>query len=52
VTTIPFFRASAPLTPAERLAKRRLIFQDTLVLFSIFVVTVVLAVLTYLIFQA
>ena len=50
--TIPFFRASTPLTSAERLAKRRLIFQDTLVLFSIFAVTVVLAVLTYLIFRS
>jgi tetratricopeptide (TPR) repeat protein len=52
VRTIPFFRASTPLTPAERLAKRQLIFQDTLVLLSVFVVTVVLAVLTYLIFRS
>jgi tetratricopeptide (TPR) repeat protein len=52
VRTIPFFRASAPLTPAERLAKRQLIFQDTLVLFSVFAVTCVLAVLTWLIFRS
>lgn len=50
--TLPFFRASAPLTPVERLAKRRLILQDTLALLGIFASTVVLAVLTYLIFRS
>jgi tetratricopeptide (TPR) repeat protein len=50
VRTIPFFRASTPLTPSERLAKRRLVFKDTLALLSVFAVTCVLAVLTWLIF--
>jgi tetratricopeptide (TPR) repeat protein len=52
VRTIPFFRASTPLTPAERLAKRHLIFKDTLALLSVFAVTCVLAVLTWLIFRS
>ena len=50
--TIPFFRASTPLTPAERLAKRHLVLKDTLALLSIFAVTCVLAVLTWLIFRS
>src|ERR1700722_6310011 len=50
--TIPFFRSSTPLTPAERLAKRHLVFKDTLALLSIFAVTCVLAVLTWLIFRS
>jgi tetratricopeptide (TPR) repeat protein len=50
--TIPFFRANTPLTPAERLAKRHLVFKDTLALLSIFAVTCVLAVLTWLIFRS
>jgi tetratricopeptide (TPR) repeat protein len=50
--TIPFFRASTPLTPAERLAKRHLVFKDTLALLSIFAATCVLAVLTWLIFRS
>jgi tetratricopeptide (TPR) repeat protein len=50
--TIPFFRSSIPLTPAERLAKRHLIFKDTLALLSVFAVTCVLAVLTWLIFRS
>ena len=50
--SIPFFRASAPLTPAERLAKRRLVLQDTLALLGIFASTCLLGVLTYLIFQS
>lgn len=50
--SIPFFRASAPLTPLERLAKRRLVLQDTLALLGIFASTCVLAVLTYLIFKS
>lgn len=50
--TIPFFRASTPLTPAERLAKRHLVLQDTLALLSIFAVTCILAVLTWLIFRS
>jgi tetratricopeptide (TPR) repeat protein len=50
--TIPFFRAATPLTPAERLAKRHLVFKDTLALLSIFAVTCVLAVLTWLIFRS
>ena len=50
--SIPFFRASAPLTPAERLAKRRLVFQDTLALLGIFASTCLLGVLTYLIFRS
>jgi tetratricopeptide (TPR) repeat protein len=49
---IPFFRASTPLTPAERLAKRHLVLQDTLALLSILAVTCVLAVLTWLIFRS
>jgi tetratricopeptide (TPR) repeat protein len=52
VRTIPFFRASTPLTPAERLAKRHLVFKDTLALVSVFAVTCVLAVLTWLIFRS
>src|SRR5882757_2362965 len=52
VRTIPFFRASTPLTPAERLAKRNLVIKDTLALLSIFAVTCVLAVLTWLIFRS
>jgi tetratricopeptide (TPR) repeat protein len=52
VRTIPFFRASTPLTPAERLAKRHLVFKDTLALLSVFAVTCVLAVLTWLIFRS
>ncbi len=50
--TIPFFRATTPLTPAERLAKRRLLIQDTLSLLGIFAITCVLGVLTYLLFQS
>jgi tetratricopeptide (TPR) repeat protein len=50
--TIPFFRAATPLTPAERLAKRHLIFKDTLALLSVFAVTCVLALLTWLIFRS
>lgn len=50
--TIPFFRASTPLTPAERLAKRHLVIKDTLALLSVFAVTCVLAVLTWLIFRS
>jgi tetratricopeptide (TPR) repeat protein len=50
--TIPFFRAAVPLTPAERLAKRHLVFKDTLALLSVFAVTCVLAVLTWLIFRS
>ena len=50
--TIPFFRASTPLTPAERLAKRHLVFKDTLALLGVFAVTCVLAVLTWLIFRS
>jgi tetratricopeptide (TPR) repeat protein len=50
--TIPFFRASTPLTPAERLAKRHLVFKDTLALLSIFAATCVLALLTWLIFRS
>jgi tetratricopeptide (TPR) repeat protein len=50
--TIPFFRASTPLTPAERLAKRHLVFKDTLALLSVFAVTCVLALLTWLIFRS
>ncbi|HZD76062.1 MAG TPA: hypothetical protein VE218_03590 [Acidobacteriaceae bacterium] len=50
--TIPFFRATTPLTPAERLAKRRLVFKDTLALLGVFAVTCVLAVLTWLIFRS
>ena len=52
VRTIPFFRATTPLTPAERLAKRHLIFKDTLALLSVFAVTCVLAVLTWLLFRS
>ena len=50
--TIPFFRATTPLTPAERLAKRRLVLKDTLALLGVFAVTCVLAVLTWLIFRS
>lgn len=50
--SIPFFRASAPLTADERLAKRRLVIQDTLALLGIFASTCILAVLTYLIFRS
>jgi tetratricopeptide (TPR) repeat protein len=50
--TIPFFRSSTPLTPAERLAKRHLVFKDTLALLSIFAATCILAVLTWLIFRS
>ncbi len=44
--------ARTPLTAAERLAKRRLIVQDTLALTGLFVITVLFAVLTYLLFQS
>jgi tetratricopeptide (TPR) repeat protein len=40
------------LTPAERLAKRRLVIQDTLGLVSVLAVTCILAVLTWLIFRS
>jgi tetratricopeptide (TPR) repeat protein len=50
--TIPFFRAATPLSPAERLAKRHLVFKDTLALLSVFAVTCVLALLTWLIFRS
>jgi tetratricopeptide (TPR) repeat protein len=50
--TIPFFRATTPLTPAERLAKRHLVLKDTLALLGVFAVTCVLAVLTWLIFRS
>ncbi|HEX6772117.1 MAG TPA: tetratricopeptide repeat protein [Acidobacteriaceae bacterium] len=49
---IPFFRAATPLTPAERLAKRHLVIQDTLALLSVLAVTCILAVLTWLIFRS
>ncbi|MDQ1693700.1 MAG: hypothetical protein QOH85_1235 [Acidobacteriaceae bacterium] len=49
---LPFFRASAPLTAVERLAKRRLVIQDTLALLGIFASTCILAALTFLIFQS
>ena len=50
--TIPFFQTSTPLTPAERLAKRRLVLQDTLALLGVLGVTCLLAVLTWLIFRS
>ncbi len=49
---IPFFRTATPLTAAERMAKRRLVLQDTLALLTIFVITCVLAVLTWLLFRS
>ena len=49
---IPFFRADTPLTPAERVAKRHLVIQDTLALLSVLAVTCILAVLTWLIFRS
>lgn len=49
---IPFFRATTPLTPAERLAKRHLVFQDTLALLGVLAVTCILAILTWLIFRS
>jgi tetratricopeptide (TPR) repeat protein len=52
VRPLPFFRASAPLTAVERLAKRRLVIQDTLALLGIFASTCILAALTFLIFQS
>jgi tetratricopeptide (TPR) repeat protein len=52
VRPLPFFRASAPLTAVERLAKRRLVIQDTLALLGIFASTCILAGLTFLIFQS
>ena len=50
--TIPFFRTATPLTAAERVAKRRLVLQDTLALLTIFVITCVLALLTWLLFRS
>ncbi len=41
-----------PLTSAERLAKRHLALQDTLALVTLFFITAVLAVLTFLLFQS
>jgi tetratricopeptide (TPR) repeat protein len=52
VKAIPFFRTETPLTPAERLAKRHLVIQDTLALLSVLAVTCILAVLTWLIFRS
>lgn len=49
---IPFFRTDTPLTPAERLAKRHLVIQDTLALLGVLAVTCVLGVLTWLIFRS
>lgn len=46
------FRTKAPLSPAERTAKRRLVIQDTLALLGLFAITAVLAVLTFLLFRS
>ncbi|MGI8772993.1 MAG: tetratricopeptide repeat protein [Acidobacteriaceae bacterium] len=47
-----FLHAKAPLTSAERTAKRRLVIQDTLALLGLFAITGVLAVLTFLLFRS
>ncbi|MBV8113424.1 MAG: tetratricopeptide repeat protein [Silvibacterium sp.] len=46
------FELRSPLTPEERLYKRKLIFRDVIALVSLFVITVALAVLTYLLFNS
>jgi tetratricopeptide (TPR) repeat protein len=52
VRSIPLLRPGIPLSPTERLARRRLILQDTLSLLSILLVTVVIGILTWLIFRS
>ncbi len=47
-----FLHAKAPLTIAERAAKRRLVIQDTLAMLGLFAITAVLAVLTFLLFRS
>ena len=47
-----FLHPRTLLTPAERSAKRRLVIQDTLALLSLFAITGVLAVLTFLLFRS
>src|ERR1700759_1927585 len=42
----------SPLTPEERLYKRKLIVRDLVALFSLFAITAVLAVLTYFLFNS
>jgi tetratricopeptide (TPR) repeat protein len=47
-----FLHPRTLLTPAERSAKRRLVIQDTLALLSLFAITALLAVLTFLLFRS
>lgn len=47
-----FFALKSPLTPGERVERRRLIFTDTLALVSLFAVTALLAVLTNFLYQS
>jgi tetratricopeptide (TPR) repeat protein len=47
-----FFALKSPLTASERLARRRLIFNDTLALVTLFAITAVLAVLTNFLYQS
>jgi tetratricopeptide (TPR) repeat protein len=46
------FELRSPLTPEERLYKRKLIIRDVIALVSLFVITAVLAVLTYFLFNS
>src|ERR1700751_2830479 len=46
------FELRSPLTPEERLYKRRLIFRDVIALVSLFVITAALGVLTFFLFNS
>jgi tetratricopeptide (TPR) repeat protein len=46
------FELRPPLSAEERAEKRRLIFRDSVALFSLFVITVILGLLTYILFSA
>jgi Flp pilus assembly protein TadD len=47
-----FFALKTPLSAADRIGRRRLIFTDTLSLFTLFVITALLAVLTNYLYQS
>ncbi len=47
-----FLHARTPLTANERMAKRRLMIQDTLALTGLFAITILFAVLTYFLFRS
>jgi Flp pilus assembly protein TadD len=47
-----FFALKSPLNAADRIGRRRLIFADTLSIFTLFVITALLAVLTNYLYQS